>query len=1130
MIPLVPVPADPPDRRRHNAALIAAGRCLLALACLLGGTSLSAQEPASGAPLFAPTARPEQDDATLHAVAFAAGRIGLAVGDHGSIWRTTDGGRHWEFRDAGVDAALTAVTLLDERHGWAVGQSILPDTRVALGVVVHTDDGGRTWRRIDDGLLPPLSGVQFFSPQRGAAVGRGDVRRASGVFLTEDGGRTWEAAPGPYVDGWSSAAFLDARNGVLVGRQGLVGTLGNGRVLPIRSQRSLRSIQAVTLQADGRGWLVGDGGLLRMTDDAGATWPEAFNPLPEAIREQQDLRAVAAVGERVWAAGNPGGVVWHSPDAGRTWRPQPTQDAAPIEALAFFTPQDGCAVGCFGQIRMTHNGGLTWHTVRGGGRRPAVLAIHAAASQVALPLVTRESGENGYRSIVATLTRRDVGADERAHRDAADGLRAQVLAAGGNDVDANWRLPLRTPDLNRLSERLVEDWSRLHEERLRDVMLGGLVAALRTWRPEVLVLDEPRPDDAATSILHDALTLALEQAADETRYPEHRQLGLSAWSVSKVFVRAPAVEERTPSGVVIEPFQFLPRTGTTLAQAASRAAACGPAGSNSRPVRESFRLIRVRRELEPASGGELSTSPLGRSVFAGLTLPPGGDVRREQPPLRDVQEEQLLALARHQRNFAAYSERLLDDPVRAGQLIAQLRDTLQPLPRDEAARLLANLADDYGRRAQWDLAEDALTELVERYPEQPPARAAARRLLARWTSQELLWQHLRTLSATSPTESLDTAVLQANFEQALQAVLQAENSVQAEMQVNALPSPLQRREQSGILRVGGLSAVVPPGRAAPGAAPVGGVNQMQVEIARRWSQARRVVDLLQQTDPALLAQPEVQFILAALHREQQRPEAAAEIYRSHFGLDDGSDPWHMTARGELWSASRGALSPKPVVRCARAAKPPVLDGLLHDPCWNAASEVRLQPPTELTLGNDPTFAGARRIDGLVEQQRPLARSGEPAAIVMLAYDDHYLYLAASVPRHAGVPVVPVQTAGRTHDADLATHDRLRFAFDVDRDYATWYQFEVDQRGAVRESLGDDVAWNPKWYVAADADPDHWRIEAAVPWERLVPAPPRRGAIWAAGLTRMIPAVGVQTWTAADGETVRPETFGLLQFD
>ena len=149
---------------------------------------------------------------------------------------------------------------------------------------------------------------------------------------------------------------------------------------------------------------------------------------------------------------------------------------------------------------------------------------------------------------------------------------------------------------------------------------------------------------------------------------------------------------------------------------------------------------------------------------------------------------------------------------------------------------------------------------------------------------------------------------------------------------------------------------------------------------------------------------------------------------------------------------------------------------------------------------------------------------------MLSYDDAYLYVAASVPRCPSTPSADVIYAGRKHDADLRTFDRLQFAFDIDRDYATWYRFDVDQRGSTRESLWEDNRWNPEWFVAAESDDQHWRIEVAIPFEELVGTAPTQGTMWAVGIARVIPTEAVQTWTHPAGLSPRGETFGLVQFD
>ena len=99
---------------------------------------------------------------------------------------------------------------------------------------------------------------------------------------------------------------------------------------------------------------------------------------------------------------------------------------------------------------------------------------------------------------------------------------------------------------------------------------------------------------------------------------------------------------------------------------------------------------------------------------------------------------------------------------------------------------------------------------------------------------------------------------------------------------------------------------------------------------------------------------------------------------------------------------------------------------------------------------------------------------------------------------------------------------------LDRDYATYYAFHIDQRGWTAESCWDDP-WNPKWSVAADADDSHWSVEIAIPLSAGRHASPPRH-VWAAGIVRTIPTVGYESWTHPAGARPRPEAFGLIGFE
>jgi hypothetical protein len=289
---------------------------------------------------------------------------------------------------------------------------------------------------------------------------------------------------------------------------------------------------------------------------------------------------------------------------------------------------------------------------------------------------------------------------------------------------------------------------------------------------------------------------------------------------------------------------------------------------------------------------------------------------------------------------------------------------------------------------------------------------------------------------------------------------------------------------------------------------VGGEGSLPQErwrtgAVRHWhEQAVGMAALLRKNAPALYRTPEVRFSVASLLRQRGAYSLADSFYRRFDRAGEG-DPWKATADSELWLLNPNAQPPKEVVVCKTAAERPYLDGLLSDACWQAATPIRLG------IGNADTA---------------------PSALLFLAYDAEYFYLAASFPRVPGSPHDAPQLDGRTHDADLSKFDRLSFYLDLDRDYATYYAFHIDQRGWTAESCWEDSAWNPQWHVAAAADETHWRIEAAIPITELTPGRPRRGDAWGLGLVRTVPAIAAESWPASASSTPRMETFGLLRFE
>jgi hypothetical protein len=269
---------------------------------------------------------------------------------------------------------------------------------------------------------------------------------------------------------------------------------------------------------------------------------------------------------------------------------------------------------------------------------------------------------------------------------------------------------------------------------------------------------------------------------------------------------------------------------------------------------------------------------------------------------------------------------------------------------------------------------------------------------------------------------------------------------------------------------------------------------------------------LARRDAALAAEPAVQFPLAAIHRQRTSLLKSDAIYRK-FVLYETATPWAQAAESEMWLTNVSRPPTGPSTPCGFTSTRPLLDGVLSDPCWQDAAELPLiaSPLDRDTGDRDPRLRGGKQ------------------ALAMISYDAQFLYFAARLPRVAGMRTDgPV--SGRRYDEDLADFDRVVLSLDVDRDYVTYFNFEVDQRGCTRDACWHDTSWNPRWLVAVLGDDKEWRLEVAIPLEEITSIVPQRGTAWAIGITRIIPATGIESWTHPAAAVPRPESFGLLRFD
>lgn len=247
----------------------------------------------------------------LHAVHFS-GTIGMAVGANGTVLYSSDLGTTWTALVVPQAASnvLNDVILLDATHAFAVGGG---------GTLIRTTDGGAHWTRITTSTAVSLNGIAF-SGADGWVVGD-----QGAIFGTHDGGASWyRVTPAEVpttnrllgVARRSQPVTLDASGAVAVGAAGVV-------------------LRAATT-ADSIAWSLAN---------AGASYQLNAVTLP--------------IGQLLFAAGQAGsGAILRSDDGGVTWTPQQAFASGSVNDIIFVDAYRGWAVGEGGLIRHTATGGV----------------------------------------------------------------------------------------------------------------------------------------------------------------------------------------------------------------------------------------------------------------------------------------------------------------------------------------------------------------------------------------------------------------------------------------------------------------------------------------------------------------------------------------------------------------------------------------------------------------------------------------------------------------------------------------------------------------------------------------------------------------------------------------------------
>ena len=452
----------PAVRKRNLREVTAPGRGTTWFHWVAAFASLGLWTLLTARPLRAFDSEAILNDAALRSVNFINPERGWAGGDFGVILNTSDGGTNWKSQDSGTAAHLESIAMFNSRRGVVIGGLYEPHTQLGHGVARWTLDGGETWQPSESIGLPPLRSLLIGPNGRCIAAGDWSWTHMTSLFSSYDGGRTWEPIPTPSPDPVIGLAGSVQDYLALTDRGELIRFVGDERgqtTLPPGSGRT-------TVAASGDLRWVGGFGNAWLSADGGATWRK----LPAGGKGDTGWEKSVLLGGQAWAIRSASSTLLSGDPTAITTESQIGE--VPMRGLFRLDQQRGWAVGDWGTIAVTRDGGVTWQTLRGGEGRPAIMAVASSGARLPWSLLGSESLQ--HRRRIALVTSEDPV------------LLRQAARTLGATVEYRWRRLVRGDhDRPVPPSQPRQPWptSGAHD---RGAELGDI---LRQARPAVLVID-----------------------------------------------------------------------------------------------------------------------------------------------------------------------------------------------------------------------------------------------------------------------------------------------------------------------------------------------------------------------------------------------------------------------------------------------------------------------------------------------------------------------------------------------------------------------------------------------------------------------------------------------------------------
>ncbi len=972
-----------------------------------------------------------------------------------------------------ADTELTDVCFVDSQRGWITGDR---------GLLLRTTDGGQTWERVPLDVTCRLECVWFASPGHGWIAGGYQHPRAttsSGVlFRTTDGGNSWDQVQGITLPRIHRLHFSTPQQGLAAGcgnaqqPAGIFETVDGGRSWSSQSRGDIQAWQTASFLGN-RVALASHQGDMAVYE-AGETKPAYIvNTSPSIIRD------LVMIDERYGFAVGDHGSVLQTKNGGLSWQPTELSQGLPGAPVDYQT--------------ICYRGDNLWIAGSPGNRIWKMNARErvwqAADTPVRLPIQRIHFVDDQHGWAIScggdVIHSDDGGISWTMQRRGSAGV--ALLQVVQDPVELVPELfAVYCAEQNYIGGTLLVsrggDPPPLDAMRLALARVGGsfvqpvmineedpataaarmretLVRQIRTLRPRVVLIPAATEIDDPLNF-RATLLAAVQAAADINQYEEQiAALGLEPWQTGKIVT----IDYGNGGTQKISPGQYMTSMGALI-------------GDYCLPSRL---LSGQHHKSRTVSLNTIFTSPWAagsdNSLFASIEQMDAEVPRRRGQKNAAGNLAQMRKLAGKRKVFERFMELAPQQARSAAIWNANLADLVAQLDQPTAAIWLFELAARCQREGYNYLAVQTHLYLSDNFRQHPLAVASLHWLYNEYSSGErahVAVQQLRQLAQATPIES---AIPDGITSRPVTKIVDGVPMTTWELVEDTLKG-------SNVENVAWTSA------------------QTAAASLRRYQQALSFSQTLGLVDPTALDLGRRPFSRISLNRKLQT-RVSADTQLKDMMLSPATDDVSQDALIRVASMeldlleSRQARANSHLLKCYQSASRPWLDGNLEDEAWTAAAEGASQLHLHQSVG-----------------------SGQPDTL-WITCDEQFLYLALRCRRLSGTRL-PDAIGRRPRDSNLLDSDRVEISIDIDRDYCSAFLFVVDSSGRVAESIGDDLAWNPAWYVATAAQGEFWTAEVAIPLQEL--GDQSQHEVWAVSANRHLRGQLVSTcWQISESSPQPP---------